>query len=44
MNNTTNTKEGRVDRILDAIERLGNKLPDPITLFLVLSIPWAWCW
>ncbi len=38
MNNTTNTKEGRVDRILDAIERLGNKLPDPITLFLVLSI------
>ena len=34
----TAKKETRVDRILDGIERLGNKLPDPITLFLVLSI------
>ena len=31
-------KKGRLDRILDAIERVGNKLPDPITLFLALAI------
>ncbi len=31
-------KEGLLDRILDAIERAGNKLPDPITLFLSLAI------
>lgn len=31
-------KKGLLDRILDAIERVGNKLPDPITLFLGLAI------
>ena len=32
------TKKGLLDRILDAIERAGNKLPDPITLFLGLAV------
>ncbi len=32
------TKKGLLDRILDAIERVGNKLPDPITMFLGLAI------
>lgn len=31
-------KEGLLDRILDSIERVGNKLPDPITLFLGLAV------
>ena len=31
-------KEGLLYRILDAIERAGNKLPDPITLFLGLAV------
>ena len=31
-------KKGVLDRILDAIERAGNKLPDPITLFLGLAV------
>lgn len=31
-------KEGLLDRALDAIERAGNKLPDPITLFLGLAV------
>ena len=35
---SSKSSESRLDRILDAIERLGNKLPDPITLFLVLSV------
>ncbi|NRG44489.1 AbgT family transporter, partial [Bacillus sp. CRN 9] len=25
------------DRFLDAIERAGNKLPDPVTLFVIMS-------
>ena len=32
------TKKSALDRILDGIERVGNKLPDPITLFLCLSV------
>ncbi|MEM5781527.1 MAG: AbgT family transporter, partial [Lawsonibacter sp.] len=32
------TKKGLLDRALDAIERAGNKLPDPITLFLGLAV------
>ena len=32
------TKKGLLDRILDGIERVGNKLPDPITLFLGLAV------
>lgn len=31
-------KKGRLDRMLDTIERVGNKLPDPITLFLGLAV------
>ena len=31
-------KKGLLDRILDNIERVGNRLPDPITLFLGLAI------
>ena len=31
-------KKSLLDRILDAIERAGNKLPDPITLFLCLAV------
>ena len=31
-------KKGLLDRILDGIERVGNKLPDPITLFLGLAV------
>lgn len=37
MSEKTNQK-GLLDRILDGIERVGNKLPDPITLFLGLSV------
>jgi len=33
-----NEGKGLLDRILDAIERAGNKLPDPITLFLGLAV------
>ncbi|MEY8337590.1 AbgT family transporter [Lachnospiraceae bacterium 62-35] len=35
---TTKVKKGLLDRILDSIERVGNKLPDPITLFLGLAV------
>lgn len=31
-------KKGVLDRILDSIERVGNRLPDPITLFLGLAV------
>lgn len=31
-------KKGLLDRILDTIERVGKRLPDPITLFLGLAI------
>ena len=30
-------KESRLERILNAIERVGNKMPDPITMFLGLA-------
>lgn len=32
------TKRSWLDKILDAVERAGNKLPNPVTLFLYLSI------
>ncbi|MFT3811739.1 MAG: AbgT family transporter [Micropepsaceae bacterium] len=32
---TTTEKPGRLRRMLDAIERAGNKLPDPVTLFII---------
>lgn len=38
MEEKTTAKKTMLDRILDSIERAGNKLPDPITLFLGLSI------
>ena len=31
-------EKSRLDRMLDSIERAGNKLPDPITLFLYLAV------
>ena len=30
-------KKKMVDRFLDGIERAGNKLPDPVTLFVILA-------
>ena len=38
MSENSSTKKSLLDRILDAIERAGNKLPDPITMFLGLAI------
>lgn len=38
MSENSFTKKSLLDRILDAIERAGNKLPDPITMFLGLAI------
>ncbi|MBP6011455.1 MAG: AbgT family transporter [Alphaproteobacteria bacterium] len=35
--NSTNTEPGRLVRVLNAVERVGNRLPDPVTLF-ILSI------
>lgn len=32
---TPTDKPGRLRRVLDAIERAGNKLPDPVTLFII---------
>lgn len=38
MEEKTAAKKSLLDKILDGIERAGNKLPDPITLFLGLSV------
>ena len=38
MSENSSAKKSLLDRILDAIERAGNKLPDPITMFLGLAI------
>ena len=38
MSEKSPAKKSLLDRILDAIERAGNKLPDPITMFLGLAI------
>lgn len=38
MSEKTQTKKGFLDRMLDAIERAGNRLPDPITMFLGLAV------
>ena len=38
MEEKTIAKKTMLDKILDSIERAGNKLPDPITLFLGLSV------
>lgn len=37
MSENSSAKKSLLDRILDAIERAGNKLPDPITMFLGLA-------
>jgi aminobenzoyl-glutamate transport protein len=35
----------RLDRLLGAVERIGNKLPDPALLFVaLLLIVWALSW
>ena len=34
----TKTKKSFLDKMLDGIERVGNKLPDPITMFLGLAV------
>ena len=31
-------KRGAVDRFLDVVERIGNALPDPTTLFALLAL------
>ena len=36
-NSETMKKKSLVDKMLDGIERAGNKLPDPITLFIILA-------
>lgn len=36
-NSTTSTSSG-VNRILDRVERIGNRLPDPVTLFVLLAL------
>src|SRR5690606_2437167 len=35
---TTSEKKGFVTKILDSVERIGNKLPDPAILFFVLML------
>lgn len=38
-------KKGRVARFLEVVERVGNKLPDPALLFLLLTfVVWALSW
>lgn len=36
--NTTSEKKGFVTKLLDSVERVGNKLPDPAILFFVLML------
>ena len=38
MSENTNVKKSGFDKFLDAVERIGNKLPDPITMFLGLAV------
>ena len=38
-------RRGRIERALDAVERVGNRLPDPAMLFLLLLVAvWALSW
>lgn len=37
MNNADTQKSSFITRFLDLIERAGNKLPDPITLFVIMA-------
>lgn len=41
--NTTSTKRSKLDIVLGAIEKAGNKLPSPFTLFCVLFLITAVC-
>ncbi|MBR5267485.1 MAG: AbgT family transporter, partial [Lachnospiraceae bacterium] len=38
MSENTKVKKSGFDKFLDTIERIGNKLPDPITMFLGLAV------
>lgn len=38
MSENTNVKKSGFDKFLDTVERIGNKLPDPITMFLGLAV------
>lgn len=38
MSENTKVKKSGFDKFLDAVERIGNKLPDPITMFLGLAV------
>ena len=45
MNDTTVSKRGLLDRILNGVEVAGNKLPDPAALFLILLVVvWVLSW
>jgi len=45
MSESANTKASRVQRTLAAVERIGNKLPDPAVLFIaLLFIVWILSW
>lgn len=45
MNTVTAAPKGWIVRALDLVERLGNKLPDPAVLFLLLMVAtWAVSW
>lgn len=37
MEKTKETKKGFLGKFLNAVERIGNKLPDPVVIFLILS-------
>ena len=38
MSNTKKAKKSVFDGVLNGIERIGNKLPHPITLFFILAV------
>ena len=45
LNAASDVKRGLVNRTLDLIERIGNKLPDPAVLFLLLMLAvWVLSW
>ena len=35
-NSKANKKVGLLNRLLNLVERVGNKLPDPVTIFFIL--------
>ena len=45
MSESAPASAGRIQRALDAVERVGNKLPDPAVLFIgLLFIVWLFSW